>query len=123
MTRQVGAEFGIPIDYSVDGAPFPVDHPLEHDLLMVAREAVSNAALHGRPSRVKVVLAFGKRELQLNVTDDGSGFDRGAVDNGNGQHFGIQGMEERVLRWGGRFSLTSSPGHGTQIEVRIRRSR
>jgi signal transduction histidine kinase len=121
MTRQVGAEFGIPIAYSVDGTPFPVDHPLEHDLLMVAREAVSNAALHGRPSRVEVVLAFGKRELQLNVSDDGSGFDRGAADCGNGHHFGIQGMEERVRRWGGKFHLASSPGHGAEIEVRVPR--
>jgi ligand-binding sensor domain-containing protein/signal transduction histidine kinase len=121
MTRQVGAEFGIPIAYSVDGTPFPVDHPLEHDLLMVAREAVSNAALHGRPSRVEVVLAFGKRELQLNVSDDGSGFDRGAADSGNGHHFGIQGMEERVRRWGGKFHLASSPGHGAEIEVRVPR--
>jgi len=119
MTRQVGAEFGIPIAYSVNGTPFPVDHPLEHDLLMVAREAVSNAALHGQPSRVEVVLAFGKRELQLNVSDDGFGFDRGPADSGNGQHFGIQGMEERVRRWGGKFHLATSPGHGATIEVRV----
>ena len=46
---------------------------MEHDLLMVAREAVSNAALHGNPSRVEVGLAYSKRELQLNVSDDGTG--------------------------------------------------
>jgi signal transduction histidine kinase len=121
MTRQVGAEFGIPIAYSVDGTPFPVDHPLEHDLLMVAREAVSNAALHGQPSRVEVALAFGRHELKLNISDDGAGFDRDSADSGNGHHFGIQGMEERVRRWGGKFHLVSSPGQGAKIQVRVPR--
>jgi ligand-binding sensor domain-containing protein/signal transduction histidine kinase len=123
MTRQVGAEFGIPIACSIAGTPFSVDHPLEHDLLMVAREAVSNAALHGRPSQVEVGLSYSKRELQLNVCDDGSGFDLSAADSGSSHHFGIQGMEERVHRWGGKIRLTSSPGHGAQIEARIPRQR
>jgi signal transduction histidine kinase len=70
---------------------------------------------------VEVGLAYSKRELQLNVSDDGTGFDAGAADSGNCHHFGIQGMEERVHRWGGKFHLASSPGHGAQIEVRVPR--
>jgi signal transduction histidine kinase len=123
MARQVGAEFGITIACSVAGTPFSVDHPLEHDLLMIAREAVSNAALHGLPSRVELGLAYNKRELQLIISDDGAGFEPDATDSGNGHHFGIQGMEERVRRWGGSFHLASSPGHGAKIEVRVPRQR
>lgn len=121
MARQVAAEFGISIACSVSGTPFSVNHPLEHDLLMVAREAVSNAAQHGMPSRVEVVLAYDKRELQLSVSDDGVGFDANAAESGNGHHFGIQGMNERVRRWGGNSRLTSSPGCGARIEVRVPR--
>jgi two-component sensor histidine kinase len=121
MTRQVGAEFGIQIACSIAGTPFSVDHPLEHDLLMVAREAVSNAAFHGRPSRIQVGLCYSRQEMRLNVSDNGSGFDTGEETGGNRHHFGIQGMQERVQRWGGNFRLTSSPGQGAEIEVRIPR--
>jgi signal transduction histidine kinase len=90
---------------------------------MVAREAVNNAGLHGRPSQVNVSLAYSRRDLQLNVSDDGSGFDTGAANSGNGHHFGIQGMEERVRRWGGDFHLTTFPGGGVKIKVRVPRQR
>jgi signal transduction histidine kinase len=123
MTRQVGAEFGIPIACSIAGTPFSVDPPLEHDLLMVAREAVSNAALHGRPSRIQVGLSYSRQGMRLSVSDNGSGFDTGEEAGGNRHHFGIQGMKERVRRWGGNFQLTSSPGQGAEIEVRIPRRR
>ena len=121
MTRQVGAEFGVPILCSIAGQPFSVDHPLEHDLLMVAREAVCNAALHGHPSQVETGLVYSKRDLQLTIFDDGSGFNPGQPGERNGHHFGIQGMRERVERWGGRFRLTSSPGRGTRVDARIPR--
>ena len=40
MTRQVGKEFQVPVAWSMYGTPFAVSHPVAHDLLMVAREAV-----------------------------------------------------------------------------------
>jgi len=121
MTKQAGAEFGIPIACTVTGTPFTVDHPLEHDLLMVAREAVCNAAIHGDPSKVETGLAYSKRELQLTVWDNGHGFNPDQSSKSNGHHFGIQGMRERVERWGGKFRLTSSSGAGARIEARIPR--
>ena len=121
MTKQVGAEFGIPIACVVRGTPFSVDHPLEHDLLMVAREAVCNAAIHGGPSKVEAGLTYSKRELQLTVADNGRGFNPDQSNHANGHHFGIQGMRERVERWGGRFRLTSSAGAGARVEARVPR--
>ncbi len=123
MTREVGSEFQAPVGWSMNGAPFPVAEPVAHDLLMVAREAVYNAMLHGCPAHVNVALTYGKRELILALDDDGCGFDPQLVENGNGQHFGLKGMKERVQRSGGRFRLTSAPGEGVQIEVRVSRRR
>src|ERR1035438_1764293 len=44
MIMQVGKEFNVPIAWSVAGTPFGVNHPITHDLLMVVREGVYNAA-------------------------------------------------------------------------------
>ncbi len=123
MTRLVGSEFQVPVTWSMDGTPFTVTEPVAHDLLMVAREAVYNSILHGHPAHVNVALKYRKRELILGLDDDGCGFDPQLVENGNGHHFGLKGMRERIERSGGRFRLTSAPGNGVQIEVRIPRHR
>jgi signal transduction histidine kinase len=90
---------------------------------MVAREAVSNAVLHGHPAHVQVSLAYQARELILFFEDDGSGFDIEQLDFQNGHHFGIKGMRERVERWGGGFQLKSAAGKGVRIEVHLPRNR
>ena len=121
MTREVGNEFQIPVECSIDGSPFTVTEPVAHDLLMVAREAVYNSMLHGHPTRVSVALIYQRRELMLALNDDGCGFSPRQIENGNGRHFGLKGMRERVERSGGNFHLISSPGSGVQIEVRLPR--
>ena len=50
------------------------------------------------------------------MRDDGIGF---IFDPGNGVDIGLIGMRERAQILGGRFSVTTMPGHGTLIEVHI----
>ena len=121
MTRQVSGEFQVPVAWSMSGTPFTVTEPVAHDLLMVAREAVYNAMLHGHPARVLVALKYKSSELVLDLDDDGCGFDPQQADRGNGHHFGLKGMKERVERSGGKFQLASAPGKGVRIEVRVPR--
>jgi len=123
MAGQVSEEFHLPVDCGIAGTPFPVSHPIAHDLLMVAREAVYNSMLHGRPSRVEVALAYTNRELVLSLSDNGCGFDPQQAGGENGHHFGLRGMRERIERSGGKFRLTSAIGNGVRIEVRLPRSR
>ncbi|MGH9606809.1 MAG: ATP-binding protein [Terracidiphilus sp.] len=123
MALQAGDEFHLPVSWSMSGSPFGVSPPVAHDLLMVAREAVYNSVLHGRPGRVDVALAYRNRELILLLADDGCGFDMRAVEASNGRHFGLKGMRERIERSGGRFRLTTAIGKGVHIEVRLPRRR
>jgi signal transduction histidine kinase len=119
MTQQVSSEFQVPVAWSMSGTPFTVIEPVAHDLLMVAREAVYNSMLHGRPQHVNVDLAYSSRGLTLGLNDDGCGFDPLRADSENGHHFGLKGMRERIERSGGKFKLVSAPGKGVQIEVRL----
>ncbi|MGD0348516.1 MAG: two-component regulator propeller domain-containing protein [Terracidiphilus sp.] len=121
MTRQVSSEFQIPVAWSMSGTPFAVTEPVAHDLLMVAREAVYNAMLHGHPARVGVALGYKSSELVLDLDDDGCGFDPQRMNEDNGHHFGLKGMKERVERSGGKFQLASAPGKGVRIGVRVPR--
>ena len=121
MTRQVSGEFQVSVTWSMSGTPFAVTEPVAHDLLMVAREAVYNAMLHGHPAHVAVALTYKSSELVLHLDDDGSGFDPQQSDGDNGHHFGLKGMKERAERSGGKFQLASAPGKGVRIEVRVPR--
>jgi signal transduction histidine kinase len=123
MTRQVSGEFQVPVAWSMNGTPFAVTESVAHDLLMVAREAVYNSMLHGNPTHVDVALNYQSGDLVLNLDDDGCGLDPQQIEKGDGHHFGLQGMRERIARSGGKFRLTSAPGKGVHIEVEAPRPR
>jgi ligand-binding sensor domain-containing protein/signal transduction histidine kinase len=119
MASQAGAEFHLPVTCSTIGTPFVISPPMAHDLLMIAREAVCNAALHGHPSRIGIGMEYIGRELVLTVSDDGCGFDPRQGESQNDTHFGLKGMRERADRWGGKFKIASTPGSGSSVEARL----
>jgi signal transduction histidine kinase len=116
LAEQLSQESHIPIGFGTDGEQRAVDHAIEHDLVMVAREALSNAVRHAAPASVQLRLSFGRRELKMHVDDDGRGFDTSSPANG---HYGIIGMRERIEHLGGKFFLRSGPGEGTHLEVAV----
>ncbi len=117
LAEQLSQESHIPIAFGTAGKQRAVDHAIEHDLVMVAREALSNAVRHAAPTSVQLRLSFGTRELKMQVDDDGRGFDP-ASSPANG-HYGIIGMRERIEHLGGKFVLRSGPGEGTHLEVDV----
>jgi signal transduction histidine kinase len=92
-----------------------VPEPTRDSLVRIVREAVSNAARHGAAEVIELEL-HGPHPLVLRVNDDGRGFDVAAV---NGSGFGLTSMRERAEHLGGSLTLSSRPGHGTAVEIRI----
>ena len=105
-----------------EGRPFSVRGSLARELLMVIREAVYNGALHGHPGCIQIKLVYTRDELDSTVHDDGCGFDPTARKAEGAQHYGIEGMRERVERMGGRISIVSAPERGTTVSFSVRRS-
>ncbi|MEO8411001.1 MAG: histidine kinase, partial [Propionivibrio sp.] len=85
-------------------------------LFRVLQESLTNIARHARASRVDVKLIQEAGEWVLSIEDDGVGF---TYDRRKQGDIGLAGMRERALAVGGRFALTTSPGRGTLIEIRI----
>jgi signal transduction histidine kinase len=113
---------GTDIDVTVDvrGAPdLDARMPPEanHELLQIAREAVSNVARHSGAAHASLSLIIDGDEAILQAQDDGVGFDP-EVRRGNG-HFGLANLRDRAAGVGGRLSIDSEPGKGTRIIVRL----
>ena len=91
---------------------------LESTIYRVVQECYQNIAKHSRASHVNLSLRATDTLLELNVEDDGIGFE---VDSAVAQpkSFGLKGIRERVALWGGRLEIRSSPGHGAKICVRL----
>jgi signal transduction histidine kinase/ligand-binding sensor domain-containing protein len=87
----------------------------EEQLLRVGAEAVSNAIRHGRPTTIRMELHYEESAIRLKVTDDGCGFDPSEED-GTREGFGLVSMRERAEQVGGRLTVASTPGAGTQVE-------
>lgn len=121
MAEQIGKESGIPIVFELAGKPFVLNQFATHELMMIAREAVYNAVLHGKPGEIEVKVCFAKSGLTLEVQDDGAGFDASLIQPTHSRHYGLVGMKERVQAVGGKFQLQSTLGKGTHLRIQIPR--
>ncbi|MBO9534810.1 MAG: PspC domain-containing protein [Solirubrobacteraceae bacterium] len=115
--EEVEGLHGVPVDLVQ-----PTDAPLDDDstaLVQAAREAMVNAARHSGADRISVLARVTPAALELYVRDRGAGFDLEAVpDDRRGVRSSII---ERVQRHGGTAAITTSPGAGTEVELRLPR--
>ncbi|MDM0068393.1 ATP-binding protein [Variovorax sp. J31P207] len=82
-------------------------------LYRVVQEALNNAARHGQASAVSVLLSPRDEGLQVEVTDNGRGFDPGR--SRDHASLGLASMRERVRLLQGKFDIQSTPGRGTTV--------
>lgn len=117
LARHFTRETRVAVDVRVKGVdsagPLP-DEAGQH-LEQVLREALSNAARHGRATQIDVEVAFAPDELDLFVTDDGIGIVASPVHTGEG----LRNIRERARRLGGRAEIGPAAGGGTRVSLAI----
>ncbi|WP_327428727.1 sensor histidine kinase [Streptomyces sp. NBC_01236] len=99
---------GLAVD--ADLADLDCDQQTRIALLRCTQESLANIRKHARASTVGVVLARHQYGVELEITDDGTGF---VVEESTG--FGLDGMRKRLAELGGRLTVTSSVGDGTRV--------
>jgi signal transduction histidine kinase len=87
-------------------------------LYRVGQEALNNVAKHAGAHAVVITLEANAGELVLRVRDDGRGFDAA---NSFPGHLGLRSMRERAASVGGVIAISSAPGKGTEVTVRVPR--
>lgn len=87
-------------------------------LYRLAQEALTNIAKHAGAQQVWVELSIKSHALQLSITDDGRGFVF-EPDRHPGNGIGLVSLQERADLIGGTLEITTNPGQGTRITVRV----
>jgi ligand-binding sensor domain-containing protein/signal transduction histidine kinase len=101
----------------VQGDLRPLDSSIRGEVEHIGTEAITNAFRHARANRIEVGLFYSDRTLRLVVRDDGCGIASNIILKGRPEHFGLKGMRERAERIGGRLTVLSRPGGGTEVSL------
>ncbi|MBN1810504.1 MAG: PAS domain-containing protein [Anaerolineae bacterium] len=89
--------------------------PVEEALYRIAQEALNNTLKHAGASNVTVCVRSRDDRVELEVIDDGGGFDLGAAGKDGG--LGLTSMRERAEKVGGVLDITSALGEGTRVKA------
>jgi signal transduction histidine kinase len=96
----------------------PVDVSV-NALVLAAREAMANAAKFAGVEEIDVYAEVDDDAVSVFVRDRGAGFDRATVPSD--RRGLIESIEGRMERAGGRASIVTSPGGGTEVELHLPR--
>ncbi|MGI8329282.1 sensor histidine kinase [Actinomadura scrupuli] len=105
---------GLPIEVTINGKPRPLPTGIDVTAYRVVQEALTNALKHAPGSRAEVIIAYGTRNLRLEVLNTGS---NAPAKQGEGR--GLIGLRERVALYGGDLDARRRFGGGYRVRARI----
>ncbi len=117
LCREVGVAHRVAIDSEVSGAASAIDSEVALCLYRITQEALQNVVKHSGAALATVALTVQHNDIILSVSDDGAGFDPQAVQGKD--TLGLVSMRERARLVKGQLEVTSAPGHGTRVNVRV----
>lgn len=121
VLRQLGAAHSVESRVEVKGQRRRLPPTLENDLLRVGQEAIANAFKHARATSLVVRVVFQPTGLQLEIEDNGCGFDP-LVSSTATSRFGLKGMRERTELMHGALDIRPGQPSGTVVKIEIRDS-
>ena len=105
---------GVEVEFQGDAGGRLPDETETH-LFRIAQEALTNVARHAQATHVAMKLERREGDVLLTVRDDGRGLDGAAKPDG----MGLIGMRARARSAGGDVTVSSLPGEGVTINVRV----
>ena len=104
---------GIATKLDID-LPHDLPAEVEAELDRIAQESLTNTLKHANATNITVSLVQVDSSVELEITDNGTGFDPAIIDTGG---MGLRSLHERAERIGGQLTIESEPGKGTKLRV------
>jgi PAS domain S-box-containing protein len=115
--REVSAQQNVKIECRVEKSFRDPPPEIALGLFRVLQEAVTNAVQHSGEREIHVALRQTASEIELEVSDHGTGFDPEAAIRAKG--LGLIGMRERLKLIGGAITFDSEAGAGTRVLIHV----
>ena len=115
LCSRIDAQGGLRVARDLQGGLPPMSHENELVIYRVAQESLTNALRHSDAATATVSLKSDSETITLTVTDDGKGMPEQLPRT----TAGVAGMRERALLVGGRLSIGSRQGEGTEIRLTV----
>ncbi len=120
LGEQLEARHQLQVSLACDDALVALDEEVAALLFRSIRELLVNVVKHAKTKAAAVTLHGDGGDLVVTVRDEGAGFDPTKMrDYETTDGFGLFSVREQIARLGGTFDVTSRPGHGTNVTLRI----
>ncbi|NBW38793.1 MAG: sensor histidine kinase [Cytophagia bacterium] len=115
LTEETSKQTGINIEAQYYDLPDTMHGETVHHLFRIVQEGLNNIVKHAQASEVDLQFFVHENELVLTIEDNGRGFDTSK----NASGIGLQNMKVRTESLNGHLDISSQPGNGTHIMIRI----
>jgi signal transduction histidine kinase len=112
LVRQV-RDAGLPVEVRIEGEQRALPLGVDLSAYRVVQEALTNALKHAGRAHATVTIRYGRTDVAIDVTDDGS-----AKPKAGGGH-GLIGMRERIGVFGGTFAAGPRDSGGFEVSARL----
>lgn len=113
----------IDVIFKTEGEEQKLSSVVSVTLYRIIQEACNNAIRHSKAKRIYVKLFFFENAIEIDVEDNGIGFDIKSIEQRSKEDFlhgfGLSTMKERARLLSGSFQINSKPGEGTKIHVHV----
>jgi PAS domain S-box-containing protein len=117
LARAAGQRAHFTVQFSSEGLPSALHPIVQQQTVYIFQEALNNITKHANAECVDINLCWTEEALTAVISDNGCGFD--VADQHSDGHYGLRIMQERAEEINGQLVLTSGPGCGTQITLRL----
>jgi len=104
----------------VEGPAHPIDAYIHEEILLIGREALTNAFRHSGASAIAVEITYRFSAFHLRVHDNGCGIDKTVLAAGGREnHWGLANMRERAHKMHATLHVDVRNKGGTMVELRV----
>jgi two-component system, NarL family, sensor histidine kinase DegS len=108
----------LPAQLNIHGADPGFADDQQLTIFRIMQECLTNIAKHARATEVAIDVFFEQNNVKMLIADNGVGFDPSKTPK---HHYGLMNMKERARKIGGQVDISSAPGEGTSITLRVQR--
>jgi signal transduction histidine kinase len=114
------------LDMPLQSPVWQLTSDARHNLFLAYKEALNNVVKHSSSSEVRISLALEASAFELDIADNGCGFDpqnlNAKTTNDTGRlaaGHGLASMSQRLREIGGNCKIISAPGKGTKVKFQV----